>query len=126
MGDRIIFAGERTDIPRVLQEVNISALPSLSEGFSNSLLEAMVARLPVVATNVGGNPEIVTDGKTGILVPARDPAALANAMIQILESPSLARQFGEAGRERVAKNFSIESTVRKTEDLYLEMLEKRR
>ena len=85
----------------------------------------MAAGLPVVATNVGGNPEIVQDGITGILVPARDPAALSAAMIRILQSPSLARQFGEAGRARVAAHFSLESTVRQTEDLYLNLLDDR-
>jgi glycosyltransferase involved in cell wall biosynthesis len=85
----------------------------------------MAAGLPVVATNVGGNPEIVQDGRTGILVPARDPAALSAAMIRILRSPLLARQFGEAGRARVAANFSLETTVRQTEDLYLSLLDDR-
>ena len=121
----VIFTGHRSDVPKLLEEVNLSVLPSLSEGLSNSLLEAMAAGLPVVATNVGGNPEIVQDGITGILVPARDPAALSAAMIRILQSPSLARQFGEAGRARVAAHFSLESTVRQTEDLYLNLLDDR-
>ena len=123
--DCVIFTGHRSDVPKLLEEVNLSVLPSLSEGLSNSLLEAMAAGLPVVATNVGGNPEIVQDGITGILVPARDPAALSAAMIRILQSPSLARQFGEAGRARVAAHFSLESTVRQTEDLYLNLLDDR-
>jgi glycosyltransferase involved in cell wall biosynthesis len=123
--DRVIFTGQRSDVSKLLEEVNLSVLPSLSEGLSNSLLEAMAAGLPVVATNVGGNPEIVQDGRTGILVPARDPAALSAAMIRILRSPLLARQFGEAGRARVAANFSLETTVRQTEDLYLSLLDDR-
>jgi L-malate glycosyltransferase len=123
--DRVIFTGQRNDVPKLLEEVDLSVLPSLSEGLSNSLLEAMAAGVPVVATNVGGNPEIIEDGRTGILVPARDPAALSAAMIRILESPSLARQFGEAGRARVTSHFSLESTVRQTEELYLSLLDDR-
>jgi len=125
MSGRVIFTGERRDVSQLLEEVNVCVLPSLSEGLSNSLLEAMAAGLPVVATRVGGNPEIVLDNETGILVPARDSLSLENAMIQILESPDLARQFGNAGRERVTKLFSLQSTVRKTQDLYLSLLEKR-
>lgn len=125
MSGRIIFTGERSDVPQLLEEVNVCVLPSLSEGFSNSLIEAMAAGLPVVATMVGGNPEIVQDNKTGILVPPRDSLSLENAIIQILESPSLAQQFGNAGRERVTTLFSLQSTVRKTQDLYLSLIEKR-
>ena len=123
--DRVIFTGERNDVSKLLHEVDLSVLPSLSEGFSNALLEAMAAGLPVVATNVGGNPEIVQDGGTGFLVPARDAAGLSHAMIRILESPQLGQQFGQAGYERVARHFSLESTVRKTEDLYTSLLEER-
>jgi len=122
---RVIFTGERHDIPRLLQEVNVSVLPSLSEGFSNSLLEAMAAGIPVIATDVGGNPEIVQDGRTGLLVPSRDAAALAQAMCRLLESPAVARQFGQAGYERVKSEFSLTATVRRTEALYTELLEER-
>ena len=85
----------------------------------------MAAGLPVVATNVGGNPEVVLNGRTGLLVPARDSAALAHAMVRILESPALARQFGKAGYERVKNHFSIAATVRRTEELYITLLESR-
>jgi glycosyltransferase involved in cell wall biosynthesis len=120
---RVIFTGERTDVPKLLAEVNLSVLPSLGEGLSNSLLEAMAAGLPVIATNVGGNPEIVRDGQNGILVPARDSAALGDAILHILSSPALARRFGENGRQLAAKDFSLQSTIRRTEDLYLKLLE---
>ncbi len=119
VSDRVIFAGERNDVPAILQEADLCVLPSLTEGLPNSLLEAMSARLPVVATNVGGIPEIVREGETGFLVPCRDPQALSTAMIKLIESPGLARQFGEAGYERVKTHFSLESTVRQTEELYL-------
>jgi glycosyltransferase involved in cell wall biosynthesis len=125
MNDRVIFTGERHDIPNLLQEIDISVLPSLSEGFPNSLLEAMAAGMPVVATNVGGNPEIVRDGRTGLLVPPRDPDALAHSITSLLESPLLARQFGNAGYARVKAEFSLTATVRRTEELYTELLEAR-
>ncbi len=124
--DRVIFTGERNDVPKLLQEIDLSVLPSMSEGLSNSLLEAMAAHVPVVATNVGGNPEIVHNGKTGLLVPPRDADALANAMIRILESPRLADEFGKAGHDYVRTNFSLDATVRRTQDLYMALLEERR
>lgn len=123
--NRVAFMGERNDVPSILQEATVSVLPSLSEGFSNSLLEAMAAGLPVVATNVGGNPEIVQEGKTGFLVPARDPNALSEAMSRVIASPELGIQLGQAGYERVARNFSLASTVRQTEDLYNDLLGER-
>lgn len=125
LSDRVIFTGERRDIPELLQEVDLSVLPSLSEGFSNSLLEAMAAQLAVVTTDVGGNPEIVIHGKTGLLVPPRDFEALGYAINRMLEYPDIAREFGRAGYERVASNFSLESTVRRTEDLYMSVLDER-
>jgi glycosyltransferase involved in cell wall biosynthesis len=124
--DRVIFTGERNDISVVLKEIDLAVLPSLSEGLSNALIEAMAAELPVVATNVGGNPEIVQDGKTGFLVPPRDAGALSAAMIRFLESPDMRHRFGEAGYERVATRFSLTSTVQKTEELYTALLERRR
>ena len=124
--DHVIFTGERNDVQQLLREANLVVLPSLSEGFSNVILEAMAAGLPVVATNVGGNPEIVRDGKTGLLVPARDAGALAQGMIRLLEAPDLARQYGKTGHERVSKHFSLASTIRSTEDLYMTLLEERK
>src|SRR4029079_6539900 len=100
LSDKVIFTGERNDIPALLNEIDLSVLPSLSEGLSNSLLEAMAAGVPVIATNVGGNPEVVQDGRSGLLVPSRDANALAQAMIRILESPDLACRFGDAGYQR--------------------------
>jgi L-malate glycosyltransferase len=125
MTGRVIFTGERSDVREILKEVNLAVLPSLSEGLSNALLEAMAAGLPVVATDVGGNPEIVKDGKTGFLVRAGDTEALSNAMIRILESPELRIRFGEEGYRRVEAHFSLASTVRKTEELYTSLLEQR-
>jgi L-malate glycosyltransferase len=122
VGARIRFTGLRSDVPDILAEVAVSVLPSLSEGLSNVLLESMAAGVPVVATTVGGNPEAVEDGVTGLLVPPRDPGALAQAICRFLDSPELASRFGQAGRERVLDRFSLERMVQETESLYLDLL----
>ncbi len=118
LAQRTVFTGFRGDIPELLSEAAVSVLPSLSEGLSNSLLESMAAGVPVVATSVGGNPEVIEHGVTGLLVPPRDAAALAAATGRLLEDPDLAARFGEAGRRRVAELFSVERSVRETEHLY--------
>jgi L-malate glycosyltransferase len=123
---RLTFTGQRSDVPQIMREIDISVLPSLSESFSNSLLESMANGLPVVATKVGGNPEVVSDGENGILVPPRDAEALSRAMSRLLESNELARRLGEAAREKVAKEYSLECLLRRTEDLYVSLLERRR
>lgn len=119
---RVVFTGFRLDIPELLAEVAVSMLPSLSEGLSNSLLESMAAGAPVVATRVGGSPEAVEDGVTGLLVPPRDAAALAHAMETLLGDRALARRLGLAGRRRVAEHFSLESMTREIERLYRGLL----
>jgi glycosyltransferase involved in cell wall biosynthesis len=89
---------------------------------SNSLLEAMAAGKPVVATDAGGSPEVVIDGKTGILVPPNDPEALADAMLRLLADRELARSLGEAGRVRVQSEFTLETMVARLEELYDSLL----
>src|SRR5207247_8999368 len=122
---RLVFTGFRLDVPELLSEVTVSVLPCVSsEGLSNTLLESMAAGVPVVATTVGGNPEVVQDGRTGLLVPPRDPHALANAIGRLLQDPDLASRCGRAGRQRVAEHFSIDQMVSKTERLYLTLLER--
>ncbi len=118
LGERMLFTGFRGDIPELLAESAISVLPSLSEGLSNTLLESMAAGVPVVATYVGGNPEVVVHGVTGLLVPPRDADALAAAIGQLLEDKDLAASFGKAGRRRVAELFSVERSIHDTEHLY--------
>jgi glycosyltransferase involved in cell wall biosynthesis len=86
----------------------------------------MAAGLPVITTNVGGNPELVTNGRTGLLVPTRDAGALARSMMQLIESPDLTRSLGNAAHVEVAQRFSIESVTRQMEDLYSELADKRR
>jgi len=122
LAQTVTFAGHRTDIPEILSAVDLLVLPSLWEGLPNALLEAMAAGLPVVATAVGGTPEVVVDGVTGFLVPPRDPQALADAILRLLRNPELRQRMGEAGRARVAAHFSIEQMVHKTEALYEQLL----
>jgi len=121
--DLVILTGARTDVPEILPELTVSVLPSLTEGLSNSLLEAMAARLPTIATAVGGNPEIVEDGVTGFLVPPSSPTALAAAIGRVLESPALAAELGAAGTARLEVQFVQERMVERTMDLYLRLLE---
>ncbi len=126
LDSRVIFTGFRTDVHEILPEISISVLPSLSEGLSNSLLESMAAGVPTIATRVGGTPEAVEDGTTGLLVPPRDSGSLSHAMALLLENPALARSFGEAGRRRVINLFSIEKMVHQTQSLYLKLLSTKR
>jgi glycosyltransferase involved in cell wall biosynthesis len=119
---RVVFAGFRLDVPDLLSEVAISVLPSLSEGLSNSVLESMGAGVPVVATAIGGTPEAVQDGVSGLLVPPRDARALAHAICTVLEDPELARRLGRAAQQRVSDHFSNEQMVRRTERFYLGLL----
>ena len=115
---RVFFTGRRSDVARLLPEFSVSVLPSLSEGLSNAILESMGAGLPVVATVVGGNPELVRQGVTGYLVPPRDAQALASAIELLLDAPARAAAFGEAGRRVVLERFSLAAMVRDTEAVY--------
>jgi L-malate glycosyltransferase len=122
-GQAAIFTGVRMDAPKILQETSISVLPSLSEGLSNVLIESMAAGLPVVATDVGGNPEIVDNGTTGFLVPPRDANALAKAMLQLLSAPQEAARMGSAGRDLIENRFSMVRAVHETQQLYTSLLQ---
>lgn len=126
LGDRLIFTGFRDDVPELLSEAAVSILPSFSEGLSNTLLESMAAGVPVVATRVGGNPEVVTDGKTGFLVPPRDVGALVEATMSIVNDPDLGRRMGAEARRQAIARFSLDRMVRETEDLYLRLLGQKR
>ena len=122
--DRIVFTGRRDDISAITGELDIAVLPSLREAQGISILEAMARRKPVVATAVGGIPEVVADGVSGFLVPPADPAALADALIRLARSPSLRQRLGDAGYEIVAERFSIDAQVRRIEELYDEELQR--
>lgn len=123
LADRLVFAGFRLDVPELLAELTVSVLPSITgEGLPNSVLESMAAALPVVATNSGGTCEAVNNGQTGWLVPPSDAAALAQAMITLLQEPSLGLRMGEAGRRRIAERFSLDRMVSAMQTLYARLL----
>jgi len=119
------FLGQRQDVPDLLQAMDIFVLPSYSEGVSLALLEAMAAGLPVIATAVGGTPEVVTDGVTGLLIPPRDAAALAGALERLLGDPAGARQLGENARRHVREHFSLERLGREINEIYQELVTKK-
>lgn len=121
----VVFAGARRDIPSVLSQMEVFVLPSLYEGFGIAIVEAMAAGRPVVATAVGGIPEIVIHGETGLLVPAGDPLALSAAIQDLLSHPAKARMFGERGQRRARERFAIESVVKRHEELYETLLAQR-
>jgi glycosyltransferase involved in cell wall biosynthesis len=122
LAGRVLFLGFRSDVADLLAASTVSVLPSLSEGLSNVLLESMAVGVPVVATRVGGNPEAVEHGVTGLLVDPGDPSGLAHAITLLLEHPHLASCYGEAARQRVLDRFSDQRMVRATEDFYLAWL----
>jgi sugar transferase (PEP-CTERM/EpsH1 system associated) len=114
--------GARHDVAAVMRALDCFVLPSLSEGISNTLLEAMASGLPVVATRVGGNAELMEEGLTGRLVPRADPEALATEILRYFDHPQLARRHGRAGRDLAEKRFSIEQMVRRYDELYSQVL----
>ncbi len=123
LGNAVVFTGFRLDVADILKEVSISVLPSLSEGLSNALIESMAAGVAVVATRVGGNPEVVDDGVSGLLVSPGDSVALAGAITGLLEDGAAAMRMGDAGRLRIESRFSLERAVRETQELYTYLLE---
>ena len=104
-----------------LSFMDISVLPSLSEGMSNTLLESMAAGKPVVATAVGGNPEVLANGRAGLLVPPADPEALADAINRLLNSPDIRREMGRSGRLRVESEYGVSKMVDRYERLFMEI-----
>lgn len=119
---RVIFTGHRSDTPAVLAQAAISVLPSHSEGLSNTLLESMAAGIPSIATNVGGNPELIHDNVNGLLIPLQAPEQLATAMATILDNPALAKRFGEQAKQMAIDNFSLTKMTAVTHALYLSEL----
>ena len=111
----------RKDVAKIYQALDVFVLSSVSEGMSNSILEAMASRTAVVATRVGGNSELVVHNETGFLVPSQDHAAMANVLLALLQNPRRCRQLGEAGRQRAEEYFSLEVMVRNYERMYLEV-----
>jgi glycosyltransferase involved in cell wall biosynthesis len=110
--------GERTDIPELLRGLDCFVLPSLAEGISNTILEAMASGLPVVATRVGGNAELLEDGVTGRLVPAGDSPSLSQAILDYFSDPGIAVRHGKAARLRAERIFGLERMIAAYTRLY--------
>jgi glycosyltransferase involved in cell wall biosynthesis len=120
--DNLIFTGFRSDIKEILSAIDILVIPSLLEGFPMITLEAMAMAKPIIATNIDGITEQITDGVNGILVPPKDPSALARAVIRVLNDKELARTMGLSAREKVEQEFSVEKMVAESEEVYLSLL----
>jgi glycosyltransferase involved in cell wall biosynthesis len=116
--ERVTFLGFRRDVADILRAADVFALSSISEGMPLAALEAMAAGLPVVATAVGGTPEVVRDGVTGLLVPARDPNAFGAALARVLDDDALRASMGAASRARVEASFSLRVTTERYLDAY--------
>ncbi len=122
VADLAWLPGERADVPDVMRGLDCFVLSSLAEGISNTILEAMASGLPVLATRVGGNAELVVDGETGVIVPSSDTEAMAPALVALAGDPGLAKAMGQAGRTRVARQFSLPAMVSAYQGLYDRLL----
>jgi sugar transferase (PEP-CTERM/EpsH1 system associated) len=122
VADLAWLPGERRDVPEVMRGLDCFVLPSLAEGISNTILEAMSCGLPVIATEVGGNSDLIDAGHTGLMVPAGDPGALAGAIRSLAADPARARVMGQAGRQRVEREFSLAAMVGTYQAMYERLL----
>lgn len=120
ISDKVFFTYFRKDIPEILSILDLFVLPSHLEGLCTSLMDAMYMKVPIVATTAGGIPEVIKNGKTGLLVPPKDPEALAKAMIKLLKGKR--ETFTEEGRKKVLHDFTASKMVAKTEKVYLTLL----
>jgi glycosyltransferase involved in cell wall biosynthesis len=121
--DRVIFTGFREDIPEIMAALDIFVSPTLyKEGLSRSILEAMASSKPVITTCLGGNPEVVVDGVTGILIPPKNSLKLADAISELTKDMNRRKDMGKAGRKRIEQLFTIEEATKKTEEIYEELL----
>jgi glycosyltransferase involved in cell wall biosynthesis len=125
LDSRFSFLGHRDDIPAILEATDLFVLPSRSEAFPNSVLEAMAAALPIVTTRVGGLRELVDHGRTGLLVPPDDPRALADAIASLVECPDRSAALGRAARRHVESRYSFDRMVARFEHVYLTELSAR-
>jgi glycosyltransferase involved in cell wall biosynthesis len=125
LADKVHFLGTRSDVPDLLRALDVFVLPSYSEGLSLALLEAMAGGLPVIATAVGGTPEVVSDGVTGLLIPPQDAGALTAALQRLLADPALAARLGANARREVQEKFSLERLGREINEIYGELAAKK-
>lgn len=119
LNERVQFLGQKNNVQDLLTNASMFVLPSLTEGISLTLLEAMARGLPVVATRVGGTPEVVVDGHTGLLVSTQRPDELAAAIAHLFQNPATAERMGQLGRQRVEQSFSITRMIRAYEEEYV-------
>jgi sugar transferase (PEP-CTERM/EpsH1 system associated) len=122
---RTLFLGASDRVPDLLNAMDVFVLPSISEGMSNTILEAMATGLPVVASRSGGNPELIEEGPVGCLFEPRDVEALAGHLSMIADDPSLCREYGHAARERAVGQFSLTDMVQRYRDLYMDLASRR-
>jgi glycosyltransferase involved in cell wall biosynthesis len=120
--DRVIFTGWRRDLPRVYADLDVLVVSSDNEGTPVSAIEAMTAGRPVVATRVGGLPDLIEEGRTGLLAPPRDPEALAAAVLGLLHDPQNAARIGQTARAMAQERFAVQRLIADTERLYLHFL----
>ncbi|MEW6620697.1 MAG: GT4 family glycosyltransferase PelF [bacterium] len=118
LSENVLMPGERGDIPQLLKTMDVFILPSLFEAMSRTILEAFASEIPVVTTNVGGNPEVITHNLNGLLVPPQNPKALAGAIISLLKDKNKAFRFGVAGKKLVEEKFSLQRMVEDDEKLF--------
>lgn len=116
--DIVMFLGAFTQVPELLHASDLFVLPSHEEGFSNALLEAMNAELPIIATDVGGNSEAIVNESCGLIVPPQDPVVLSDAILRLINDGALRSKFGMAAKSRVTQEFSVEACVNKYDSLY--------
>jgi len=126
LSQEVMLLGFRRDIKELLSILDVFVLSSISEGTSITILEAMASGKPVIATNVGGNSRIVIDGKTGFLVPPKQPVLLARKISELIENPKIAKKMGLHGRKVVQTNFSVERMTKKYVSLYLDLIRPKR
>ena len=122
IADKVVFLGLRRDIPRLLDQANIFVHPARHDNLPRSVIEASAAARPVIATNVGGIPEAVDDGKTGVLVPPNDPESMAEALAELIGNPARSAEMGRAGREYVSGRFSYDRMIQEYRVLYEKLL----
>ena len=126
IADRVIFTGWRRDLPDIYADLDVLAVTSNNEGTPVSAIEAMAAGCPVVATHVGGLPDLISEGKTGYLVPPGNAPAVATALLRVLHQPEMARCMGETARRAARERFSAQRLITDMEQLYLELLGRKR
>ena len=122
LGDRVHFTGFRTDAAEWIRTFDFSVLSSVKEGLSNPVIESMAAGKPVIATAVGGNPEVIVEGETGFLLPTREPELFGAAIARMVADPARMRELGDASKMRVESLFSVEKMVDNTSNLYLDLI----